>query len=229
MTPIRWTRCGKDLLGLALLAAACAGEPFHPVPVPSHRVLFIGNSLTAVNDLPHTVGALAATVHDSIAVEAATGWDYVVLQQGPTTQKLGRDTLILASKMIEPLVRAAGGRIAELMVWPSAQNLSSFDGALQSCEVAAQAVAGICFPAGQAWRAAWAFDASLPLYGPDGYHPSELGTYLTALVVYEGITGKSAEALPDQALVNGHALNTPVNVVQQLQGVAHETVLRYGR
>jgi hypothetical protein len=235
-----------------LLAAACAGEPFQPAPAPRYHVLFIGNSLTAVNDLPHTVSALAATVHDSIAVEAATGsnlaiidhvngateavdlikkgrWDYVVLQQGPTSQQLGRDTLILASKMLEPLVTAAGGRIAELMAWPSSENRSSFDGALQSCVEAAQAVNGICFPAGQAWRAAWTFDPTLPFYGPDGYHPSELGTYLAALVVYEGITGKSAEVLPEQALVNGHALSISINIVQQLQRVAHETVLRYGR
>jgi hypothetical protein len=203
----------KDLLGLALVAVACAGEPFHSAPAASYRVLFIGNSLTAVNDLPRTVAGLATTLHDSITVDAATGpdlaiidhvngatnaldlikkgrWHFVVLQQGPTSQQLGRDTLILASKILDPLVRAAGGRIAELMVWPSAQNRSTFDGALQSCKEAAQAVAGLCFPAGQAWRAAWAFDPTLPLYGPDGYHPSELGTYLAALVVYEGITGR---------------------------------------
>jgi len=64
---------------LALLAAACAGEPFQPAPTPRYHVLFIGNSLTAVNDLPHTVSALAATVHDSIAVEAATGSNLAII------------------------------------------------------------------------------------------------------------------------------------------------------
>ena len=29
-----------------------------------------------------------------------------------------------------------------------------------------------------------------PLYGPDGFHPSPLGTYLAALVVTGGLTGK---------------------------------------
>jgi hypothetical protein len=241
----------RTSLAAALLILACvgSGEPSQPSS-PSYHVLFIGNSLTAANDLPHTVAALAATVQESIAVEAVTRpnlaiidhingssnamqvlqqgrWDLVVLQQGPTSQQIGRDTLILAAKMLEPSVAAAGGKIAQLMVWPAAADLSSFDGVLQSCKDTASAVAGICLPAGQAWRSAWAIDPSLPFYGPDGFHPSELGTYLAALVVYEGITGHSAETLPDQAYVNGRLLATSVNTVRLLQQVAHETVLAY--
>jgi hypothetical protein len=241
-----------NLVALTLLALACASQTFDP-PLPGgYRVLFIGNSLTAANDLPHTVATLGATVHDSITVEAVTrpnlavidhvngasnavdvirqgGWDYVVLQQGPTSQQLGRDTLILASKLLDPDIGAAGAGTAELMVWPASSNLSSFDGVLQSCLEAARAVDGLCLPAGQAWRAAWAVDPALPLYGPDGFHPSELGTYLAALVVYEGITGHSATALPAQAYANGHSLDTPVNTVRLMQRVAHETVLAYPR
>jgi hypothetical protein len=237
---------------IAALGLACGGSAFSPGSGTGYRILFIGNSLTASNDLPQTVAALAATVHDSISVEAVTRpnlavidhvngasdavnairggrWDYVVLQQGPTSQQLGRDTLILASKLLDPEIRAAGGRTAELMVWPAAANLSTFDGVLQSCREAARAVAGLCLPAGQAWRAAWAVDPSLPLYGPDGFHPSELGTYLAALVVYEAITGHSALALTDQAYANGHALATPANTVRLLQRVAHETMVGFAR
>ena len=240
------------VMTIAALALACGGSTFSPGSGTAYQVLFIGNSLTAYNDLPHTVAALAASVHDSISVEAVTRpnlavidhvngasdavnvirqgrWDYVVLQQGPTSQQLGRDTLILASKLLDPEVRAAGGRTAELMVWPAAANLSTFDGVLQSCREAASAVAGLCLPAGQAWRAAWAVDPTLPLYGPDGFHPSELGTYLAALVVYEGITGHTATALPPQAYANGHSLETPVNTVRLLQRVAHETVVGFAR
>jgi hypothetical protein len=240
------------LLCVTLLAVACAGHAFDTTPAPGHRVLFIGNSLTAVNDLPHTVAALAATVHDSLAVEAVTRpnlavidhvngasnavevirrgkWDYVVLQQGPTSQQLYRDTLILATRLLDPDIRAAGGRTAHFMAWPASANISSFDGVLRSCLEGARAVNGICLPAGQAWRAAWAVDPTLPLYGPDGFHPSELGTYLAALVVYEGITGHSAMALPAQAYANGHSLDTPVNTVRLLQRIAHETVASFTR
>jgi hypothetical protein len=220
-----------------------------PEPRGGYHVLFIGNSLTSSNDLPGTVAQLAASVDDTIVVQSVTrpnlaiidhvngmsdavavvrrgGWDFVVLQQGPTSQQLGRDTLILATKLLDPDVRAAGGRIAQLMAWPAAPNRGVFDGVLQSCLDAARVVDGLCFPAGEAWRAAWAIDPALPLYGPDGFHPSPLGTYLAALVVYEGVTGHDARRLPQRPVVAGITLDVPGGTVVLLQRVAHETVGR---
>ena len=49
---------------------------------------------------------------------------------------------------------------------------------------AAEAAGAELYPAGEAWHAAWGRTPSLPLYGPDGFHPSALGTYPAALVVY---------------------------------------------
>ena len=34
-------------------------------------------------------------------------------------------------------------------------------------------------------------DPDFALYGPDNFHPSPLGTYLAALTVYSGLTGRS--------------------------------------
>ena len=239
----------RSLLPLLLLACAGGSPPLGPNPAGGYRVLFIGNSLTSTNDLPGTVSQLAASVDDTIIVESVTrpnfavidhvngmsdavdvvrrgSWDYVVLQQGPTSQQLGRDTLILATKLLEPEVRAAEGHIAQLMAWPAAANQSVFDGVLQSCLEGARAVeGGVCFPAGQAWRAAWAVDPTLPLYGPDDFHPGPLGTYLAALVVYEGITGHDARHLPQEAIVAGQRLDLAGGTVLLLQRVAHETVV----
>jgi len=155
----------------------------------AYRVLFIGNSLTASNDLPNTVAQLAAPVDDTIVVESVTRpnfavidhvsgmsnavdvirrerWDYVVLQQGPTSQQLYRGALILATRLLQPDIQAAGPRTAQLMVWPAAQNMAVFDGVLRSGLEAASAVDGLCLPAGEAWRAAWAVDPTLGFYGP---------------------------------------------------------------
>ena len=49
---------------------------------------------------------------------------------------------------------------------------------------AAEAAGAQLYPAGEAWHAAWDCNPRLPLYGPDGFHPSALGTYVAALVVY---------------------------------------------
>ena len=241
-------------LSLTALFAACTGgsSPSQLEPAGGYRVLFIGNSLTASNDLPGTLAAMAASAGETIVVESVTRpnfavidhvngmsdasqvirqgrWDYVVLQQGPTSQQIGRDTLILASQLLDPGIRNAGARAAELMVWPTRENLSTFDGVLQSCVEAAAAVAGVCLPAGEAWRSAWKVDAGLPFYGPDDFHPSPLGTFLAALVIYEGLTGHDARSLPQQAIVAGQRLNVPGAAIVLLQRVAHEAVARYSR
>jgi hypothetical protein len=241
----------ERLSAAVVLVAACGGgnPPSEPGPVGGYHVLFIGNSLTAANDLPGTLARLAASVNDTIVVESVTrpnlavidhvngmsnavdvirrgGWDIVVLQQGPTSQQLYRDTLILATRLLDPDIKSVGARSAQLMVWPEANRTAAFDGVLLSCREAAQAVGGLCFPAGEAWRAAWALDPALPLYGPDGFHPSALGTYLAALVVYEGVTGHDARSLPQEAVVAGQRLNVSGGTVVLLQRAAHETVAR---
>ena len=216
-----------------------------------HHVLFIGNSLTYTNDLPGTVSALARSVNDTIrtlsitlpnfaVIDHALGlsnaldaiksqpWEYVILQQGPTTTALNRDTLIIAVKKLDPLVKNAGGRTALMMAWPDAQSPQLFPLVRASSQAAANSVVGGMFiPAGEAWRAALEKDATLPLYGPDGYHPAPLGTYLAGLVIYEKVTGHDARLLPAIAEVAGVRLSTSEARVRFLQAVAHETVGKF--
>jgi hypothetical protein len=234
-------------LGAALLLACSSDAPLEPGTRLAYRVLFIGNSLTYFNDLPGTVARLGYMADVSIAVtsvaqpnfavidhvngmsnavEAIRGasWDYVIMQQGPTTTKIGRDTLVLAVRQLDPLIRRSGGRSALLMIWPPAGDLEAFAAVHQSYQQAADAVGGLFLAAGDAWRSVLTVRSDLPLYGIDGFHPAELGTYLAALVVYEGITGRDARSLPRQALVAAHPLVLPDATIVFLQRVAHETV-----
>ncbi len=239
---------------LILLALASCGSNAVEEPLPpaaSYRVLFIGNSLTYFNDLPGTVAQLAGTMKTTIEVASVAwpnfalidhvdgksnalemidgaSWDYVVLQQGPSSLPLSRDTLLIATRLLDPHIRAAGGRSALFMVWPESSRFVVFDDVRDSYRIAAEAVEGLFLPAGEAWRAAWAADPQLLLYGPDGYHPSELGTYLAALVMYEGITGQDARSLPDQAMIGGRTLSVPESRVRLLQVAAHEAVVLFG-
>ena len=191
-----------------LAVASCSGtnaavEPPPATPAAAYRVLFIGNSLTYVNDLPGTVAQLAASGPTTISaasvarpnlalIDHAEGksnalavidqgdWDYVVLQQGPSALDLSRDTLVIATRQLDHRVRAAGGRSALLMVWPEASRFEVFGNVRDSYRTAADDVDGLFLPAGEAWRSAWTADPQLLLYGPDGYHPSELGSYVAA-------------------------------------------------
>ena len=235
--------------------AACLNvadpDPIPKLPAGGHHVLFIGNSLTYTNDLPGTVSALALSVNDTIrtisvalpnfaVIDHALGlsnavdviksqsWEYVILQQGPTTTAVNRDTLVIATQSLDPIVKSSGGRTAQLMAWPQSTSPQLFPLVRASSQAAANSVqGGVFIPAGEAWRAALEQDPTVPLYGLDGYHPAPLGTYLAALVVYEKVTGHDARLLPAVAVVAGVTLSASEQLVRVLQRIAHETVASF--
>ena len=144
---------------LATLLALAIPAPVMAQAKPM-RVLFIGNSLTYTNDLPGVLATMAASTRDTIyaasvtyanfalvdhlssgSARAAIGadrWEYVILQQGPTsTTGVDRDTLILAARAFEPLIRAAGGTPALYMAWPDITRRSFWDNCRDSYRMAA--------------------------------------------------------------------------------------------
>lgn len=191
------------------------------------RVLFVGNSLTAANDLPsmlEKIGAANGTriVAASVAFPnysledhwqqgmarrtiAEGRWSFVVLQQGPSALPESRVLLVDFAKRFAKEASKAGARTALYMVWPSTSRAGDFDGVKLSYETAAREAGAIVLPAGEAWRVAWSRDPKLEFYGPDGFHPTTLGSYLAALVIYQGLTGKAA-ARPVAGLVSSAAL-----------------------
>ena len=198
------------LLGLvALLSCAASTEPSDP----DIRVLFLGNSLTYTNDLPAMVRAIGAadgiTVHTktmaypnwglqdhweegNAAEEIVRGeWDVVVMQQGPSALAESRVDLLTWTAKFGALAAAHNTCMAMYMVWPQASRKFDFDAVYAHYKEAADVNDGQFLPAGEGWLHAWAATPSLALYGSDGFHPSPLGTYLAALVVYGGVTGRS--------------------------------------
>jgi len=181
------------------------------------RVLFVGNSLTFANNVPAMVEALGRANGDTIECVAVAlpdfsledhwnhgdaaraiargGWSVVVLQQGPSALPESRVLLNEYVRKFDQRIRAAGSKTAMFMVWPSSQRQFDFGGVSQSYAGAAKLVGGILIPVGDAWRAAWRRDAKLQFYGPDGFHPTPLGSYLAALVIYRQITGRSVAGL----------------------------------
>jgi hypothetical protein len=197
-------KCGLVLLALFAAASALATQN------KTLRVLFIGNSLTYANELPAMVREIARAAggvrldvldvakpdfglvehwQDGEASKAiARGrWDLVVLQQGPSSQPDSRVILREYVKRFDEQIRQVGARTALYSVWPSRARSRDFDGVSESYTVAAKDVGALLMPAGEAWRAAWRRDPALPLYDRDGFHPSQLGSCLAALVVYKAI------------------------------------------
>src|SRR5882762_241656 len=241
---------------MRVLIVAIALVGFHALPgaAPSaRRVLFIGNSLTAANNLPGMVEAIAAQRGGGIACEAIVfpgvsledhwnrgdavraiargGWSTVVLQQGPSALPESRVLLRAYVRKFDQEVRRVGARTALYMVWPQASRSADFEGVRLSYSGAADEIGGLLLPAGDAWRAAWRRDSRLALYGPDGFHPSAIGTYLAALVIYQRISGRSPAGLP-AALTSASGAFPSIAITQEqaalLQSAAVEANNFYG-
>ena len=221
-------------------------------PVKGMRVLFIGNSLTYANDLPLMVQALARSAGQEMYVEAVTyggynfedqwnqgtalkalermKWDFVVMQQGPSSLVENREDMRKWAKRFAPKIQKAGARQALYMVWPALDRVAYFDDVREAYSLAAQDVKGIFIPAGEAWRAAWRRDPKAPLYSYDDFHPSTAGTYTAALSIYGMLTKKPVQGLPAQLeLANGEKVDLPQALAALLQESAAEANKTYGR
>jgi len=219
------------------------------------RVLFIGNSLTYTHDLPSIVEAMAKAagrkrlIHKSVVFGgfsledhwnrgdarraiAEGEWDVVVLQQGPSALPESRRLLIEYARRFSREIRAAGARPAMYMVWPSTGRPGDFDAVSESYRLAAEAVDGMLFPAGEAWRAAWRRDPGLALYSPDGLHPTMAGAYLSALVIY-GQLYEGPLAGPRGRLNSGPAKGFKIDLTAEqleiLRAAAREANDEFGR
>lgn len=206
------------------VAAGCLDEPTGPTLVGGgRRALFIGNSYLYTMDIPGLVQALADSAGgDSIAVAtvafpdfalidhwregtarreiAKGGWEWVILQQGPSSVGTNRDSLRIWSKLFADFMTE--GTPALFSAWPSSSRRGDFANAIESYRLAAVAVDGLFLPVASAWLAAWRFDANMQLY-QDGLHPSAEGAYLSAATVYGALLGQSPLDLPDGVRTRG--------------------------
>jgi hypothetical protein len=239
-----WRRAAVVALAVPVLACLdplgpdSGGDGFTPPELGEAdvRILFVGNSLTYTNGLPGVVARVASATGRSVAHAslAQPNWsleehwhagledhiralrpDVVVLQQGPSTLPASRDHLVYWTELIAPVVAEGGGETALLGVWPPRSRLEFFDDGIASYTAASDAVDGILIPAAGTWLEAWDRDPDILLYGPDGFHPSYLGTlaaaYTTAAVLL-GVPADSLPALDDSA--------TPEQVAVLRQAVA---------
>jgi hypothetical protein len=223
-------------LVFAALLLGCGGDARADAEAPALRVLFVGNSLTATNDLPANVAWLAErtgrrleyrtiafggynledhwNLGEARRALATRQWDVVVMQQGPSALPESQTDLRRWATTFAEAARAAGTRPALLTVWPESYRRDAIVDVIASYRRAAQAAGAELLPAGSAWREAWRCSSRLALYGPDGFHPSRLGTYAAALVVYgrlfaapllvarltpEGVRGRTARTVQASA------------------------------
>jgi hypothetical protein len=247
----RRSRLALAALAGALVTTACLPgnivEPEYHNPPVGRAVLFIGNSLTYVNDVPLLVQGIAdAAGGDSLIIAMVAGpdmalidhwrgnkaretiasrhWDNVVLQQGPSSTTINRDSLRLVAKMFEPSITAAGAKVVLFSAWPAVDRRQDFTRAAESYPQAAEDVGGLYAPVANAWVEAWTRDPQLNLYS-DGLHANVAGSYLAALTIYARLMGKSPVGLPASfRLRDGNNFSLPSALTTLLQESAWAAV-----
>lgn len=251
-------KSGIGALVLALFAigvGACSldagtGPGLNKIPVAhpeeGRPILFVGNSLTYVNDLPGILQAMGdsaggrklavATVAfpnyaledhwaegTALAAIKGGGWEFVIMQQGSSALVSSRVNLRQWTGNFATEIRKVDAQPGLYMVWPQSDRQFDFQDVITSYTLAAADVDGTLFPVGSAWLAVWKRDPSVALYSADGLHPSIEGSYLAAAVMYAKLYEKSPVGLPARLrLRSGATVSVEKGLAALLQAAAAE-------
>lgn len=191
---------------------------------PRLRVLFIGNSFTYVNDLPHLTESLAASVNESKLLEtgmvAGGGaslkshwddgqalaaikrgkWDYVVLQEQSALPINNPEVMREYARKFDAEIRKAGAATVLYLTWARRDRPETQTAITKAYTSIAQELGALLAPVGLAWQRALTEKDGLKLFHEDQLHPSPTGTYLGACVFYAVLYGKSPEGLSRRLL-----------------------------
>ncbi len=190
---------------LAISAMACKKETSSSDS--ARTILFVGNSLTYTNDLPAIIVRLGkekgieikteVIAYPNYALEdhwndgrlqdlvAKNKYDFVVVQQGPSSQNDGRIMLQDYGARIKTLCDTHKSKLAFFMVWPALANIGTFDGVIKNYSDAATATNSLLCPVGQVWKKYFEDTNDYSYYGPDMFHPSEKGTEVAAKIIFD--------------------------------------------
>ena len=184
------------------------------------RVLFIGNSFTARNDLPGLIARLAAArgidvEHKLIsrggaslrthwnkgeAQEAIRGgsYDYVVLQEQSTLPVKNAERMKENVRLFDEVIRAAGSKTALYMTWARRHAPEAQRAITDAYSSVARETGATLMPVGVAWQSFLRKHDRPVLHDKDGSHPSLAGSYLAACVFLQAFFGQSPRGVAEQ-------------------------------
>lgn len=177
------------------------------------RVLFIGNSFTARNDLPGLIAQLAASrgktfEHELISAGGASlrmhwnrgeaqqaiaegSFDAVVLQEQSTLPVKNAARMHENVRLFDGVIETAGARTVLYMTWARQREPQNQRIIADAYEAIGREIGATVVPVGLAWQRVLAEHPSTALHDPDGSHPTLAGTYLAACVFYSVLFGES--------------------------------------
>ncbi|WP_299110968.1 SGNH/GDSL hydrolase family protein [uncultured Winogradskyella sp.] len=173
----------------------------------SSTILFIGNSLTYTNDLPKLVKVIAkekgvrvtttmialpnyalidhwndGTIQKEIRSKQ---YDFVIVQQGPSSQAFGKEILVNYGKKYSNLCEENSAQLCYFMVWPSLTYYNTFDGVIKNHREAARINNAMLLPVGEIWKTHFDATENFDYYSNDGFHPSLKGSRVAAEIIVD--------------------------------------------
>lgn len=176
------------------------------------NILFIGNSLTFTNNLPKLVKKYAKQqgikintkmiAFPNYAIEdhwndgqvqkliSKQKFDFVIIQQGPSSQSEGRKMLIDYGEKYSNLCELNESKLCYFMVWPSLNYYHTFNDVIKNHEDAATINNSILLPVGRVWKDYIDTLKVYDYYSSDGFHPSIKGSQISAEVIVKHLFQK---------------------------------------
>ena len=170
----------------------------------SIKLLFIGNSFTARNNLPGLIAQLAASrglriEHRLISAGGASlrrhwnggeaikairggGYEFVVLQEQSTLPVKNAKRMHESVRLFDEAIKSAGAKTVLYMTWARQHTPESQQAITDAYETIGQELGAIVVPVGIAWRNFVKKHDEPVLYDRDQSHPSLAGSYLAACV-----------------------------------------------
>jgi hypothetical protein len=177
------------------------------------KVLFIGNSFTARNDLPGLIAQLAAArggrlEHKLISAGGASlrmhwnkgdaqkeiatkQYDYVVLQEQSTLPVKNAKRMHENIRLFDDVIKAAGARTVLYMTWARRHEPQNQKLITDACNSIGAELQAIVVPVGEAWKTFLAKHKTPALHDADNSHPSLAGSYLSACVFFSVLYNQS--------------------------------------
>jgi len=197
----------------------------------STRILFIGNSFTARNNLPDLLKSLTSAgekntiEHELISAGGASlrmhlnkgeaeqrmkdsSWDYVVLQEQSTLPIKNGQRAIENIRDFDACIKSANAQTVLYMTWARQDAPETQDALTQVYTQAGDELNALVAPVGLAWQHCLKKNPDLVLHDKDKSHPNLAGSYLAACTLYATLFIGRSRSIPsieidlDEDLVN---------------------------
>ena len=213
------------------------------MPKSPLKILFIGNSFTARNDVPGTVARLAAAAGqkvepklisvggaslrthwnkgDAPAAIATGGFDHVVLQEQSTLPIKNAQRFHENVRLFDDAIKKAKSKTVLYLTWARKHAPDTQKALTEACTSIARETGATLVPAGVAWQRFGSKHDKPVLHDKDGSHPTPAGSYLAAAVFFAVLFERTPVGLP------GEIAGVSPGELKLLQQTAWETVSKY--